>query len=106
MSKLINIWRNSNEYLAVKITDIFGSMEAAWFCLFFTLVPLRWPSTMPFVQYASSGVAQLVLLPLIAVGVAIKSRSSDRQREEDHAALMELVNALHDKHDASHGTDK
>jgi hypothetical protein len=50
---------------------------------------------MPFVQYASSGVLQLIALPLLGVGTVLAARASDRLAKEQHDAVMETVTDLH-----------
>jgi hypothetical protein len=85
-----------NDSIALRSNQIFATMGFFWFCLVFSLIPLKWPATMPFVQYASSGVLQLVALPLLGVGTVLAARSSDRLAKEQHDAVMETVSDLHD----------
>jgi hypothetical protein len=66
-----------------------------WFCLVFSLIPLKWPGSLPFVQYASSGVLQLIALPLLGVGTVLAARASDSLAKEQHDAVMETVADLH-----------
>jgi hypothetical protein len=84
-----------NDGIALRSNAIFATMGFFWFCLIFSLIPLKWPATMPFVQYASSGVLQLVALPLLGVGTVLAARSSDRLAKEQHDAVMETVTTLH-----------
>ena len=81
-----------NDQIAIRANAIFATMGFFWFCLALTLLPLKWPATMPFVQYASSGVLQLVALPLLGVGTILAARSSDQLAKEQHDAVMETVN--------------
>jgi hypothetical protein len=81
-----------NDQIAIRANAIFATMGFFWFCLILTLVPLKWPAAMPFVQYASSGVLQLVALPLLGVGTILAARSSDQLAKEQHDAVMETVN--------------
>ncbi|MDD2704873.1 MAG: hypothetical protein PHU07_06020 [Acidocella sp.] len=81
-----------NDQIAIRANAIFATMGFFWFCLILTLLPLKWPATMPFVQYASSGVLQLVALPLLGVGTLLAARASDRLAKEQHDAVMETVN--------------
>lgn len=81
-----------NDQIAIRANAIFATMGFFWFCLALTLLPLKWPATMPFVQYASSGVLQLVALPLLGVGTILAARSSDKLAKEQHDAVMETVN--------------
>jgi hypothetical protein len=84
-----------NDGIALRSNAIFATMGFFWFCLIFSLIPLKWPATMPFVQYASSGVLQLVALPLLGVGTVLAARASDRLAKEQHDAVMETVSDLH-----------
>jgi hypothetical protein len=84
-----------NDGIALRSNAIFATMGFFWFCLIFSLIPLKWPATMPFVQYASSGVLQLVALPLLGVGTVLAARASDRLAKEQHDAVMETVTNLH-----------
>jgi hypothetical protein len=84
-----------NDGIALRSNQIFATMGFFWFCLIFSLLPLRWPSVMPFVQYASSGVLQLVALPLLGVGTILAARSSDALAKEQHDAVLETVANLH-----------
>lgn len=81
-----------DDQIAIRANAIFASMGFFWFCLALTLLPLKWPAAMPFVQYASSGVLQLVALPLLGVGTILAARSSDQLAKEQHDAVMETVN--------------
>ena len=83
-----------NDQIAVRANAIFATMGFFWFCLILTLLPLKWPVTMPFVQYASSGVLQLIALPLIGVGTILAARSSDKLAKEQHDAVMETVTSM------------
>ncbi len=80
-----------NDQIALRSNQIFATMGFFWFCLVFSLLPLKWPATMPFVQYASSGVLQLIALPLLGVGTILAARSSDQLAKEQHDAVMETV---------------
>jgi hypothetical protein len=80
-----------NAQLAIRSNQVFATMGFFWVCLVFTLIPLRWPATMPFVQYASSGVLQLVALPLIGVGTILAAHSTDEQARNQHEAVMQTM---------------
>jgi hypothetical protein len=84
-----------NDGIALRSNAIFATMGFFWFCLLFSLIPLKWPATLPFVQYASSGVLQLIALPLLGVGTVLAARASDRLAKEQHDAVMETVSDLH-----------
>jgi hypothetical protein len=84
-----------NDAIALRSNAIFATMGFFWFCLIFSLIPLKWPGTMQFVQYASSGVLQLIALPLLGVGTILAARSSDKLAKEQHDAVLETVNNMH-----------
>ncbi|WP_298282483.1 hypothetical protein [Acidocella sp.] len=92
--KIYETLRRINDLIAIRANMVFASMGFFWLCLVFSLLPLKWPATMPFVQYASSGVLQLVALPLIGVGTILAARSSDLLAKEQHDAVMETVNSM------------
>lgn len=83
-----------NDQIAIRANAVFATMGFFWFCLIFALIPLKWPVAMPFVQYASSGVLQLIALPLIGVGTILAARSSDQLAKEQHDAVMETVDSM------------
>ncbi|HQT89690.1 MAG TPA: hypothetical protein PK677_14275 [Acidiphilium sp.] len=92
--------RRFNEWLALRLSTAFATMAAFYAFAALALLPLVWPASMPVVQFVSSGVLQLVALPLLAVAGVLIGRKAEARAEQDHAALMELVGALHEKHDA------
>lgn len=94
----------ANDWLAIKLSAQFATMAAFYVFAVLSLMPLVWPASMAVVQFVSSGVLQLVALPLLAVSSVIIGRKAEARAEQDHAALMELVTALHAKHDAVHGS--
>ena len=84
-----------NDWIAVRANATFATMGFFWFCFVFALLPLKWPSMMPFVQYASSGVLQLVALPLLGVGTILAARSSDAQAKEQHDTILKIAAEMH-----------
>ena len=94
LTRLTKKLHRLNDAIAIRSNLIFASMGFFWLCLVFSLLPLEWPSAMPFVQYASSGVMQLIALPLIGVGTILAARSSDQLGKEQHDAVMETVESM------------
>ena len=92
-----------NDWIAIKANQIFATMGFFWFCLLLSLLPLKWPSTMAFVQYASSGVLQLIALPLLGVGTVLAARASDAVSKEQHDAVMEMVKEMREELSATRG---
>jgi hypothetical protein len=95
-------WRVFNEWLAVHVTTSVSTMACVWIFFVWSMLPLVFDGLRDMVFYVSGGILQLVLLPVIMVGQAKLSAASDIRAIQDHAALIELVNALHDKHDELH----
>ena len=70
------------------------TMWCAYLFFIWAVVPLFIPGLQEFVSYVSQSVIQLVALPLIMVGSCVLSRAQDIRAAEDHAALMEELNAV------------
>jgi len=83
-----------DDQIAIRANAVFATMGFFWFCLILTLIPLKWPAVMPVLQYASSGVLQLIALPLLGVGTILAARASDQLAKEQHDAVMETVNSM------------
>lgn len=79
--------RRFNEWLAVRLSGWFATMACFYGFLLLALIPIGWPRALDVVQFISSGVIQLVALPLLAVAAARNARR---------------INDLHEKHDAAH----
>ena len=84
-----------NTYIAVKITQIVGSMWCAYIFVLITLVslPAAIASHDPIViiSWIAQTFLQLVLLPIIIVGQNVQAAASDERAKHDHATL----NAIH-----------
>ena len=83
--------------------------------LVLALLPLVYPASMAVVQFISSGVLQLIALPLLAVAAKIIQEQQDQHKrdvsalhaKQDAAAEMHVQHAadlaaLHGKHDELH----
>lgn len=70
--------------LALFITEKVGSMGFFFACVVLVTIPLLFTSTMSFVQYLSSGILQLILLPLIIVGQNLQGRHAELRAEHDY----------------------
>jgi hypothetical protein len=90
---MIPLWcRSANVRFIDGANAVLGSSPFLYFCIALVAVPAWWPATLPYAQYISSGVIQLVALPLLGI-----SAKKSGERHADHA--REIQN-LHDKHDA------
>ena len=83
-----------NEIIAENTTRAVGTMWCVYTFAILVLLPFGWPNLMAAIQYISSGFLQLVLLPLLMVGSAILSRSSEAMRIADHKLLMDEIQML------------
>jgi len=83
-----------NERIALIVTRYVGTMWCAYAFLFLAMLPVFVPSTEIWVQYTSSAVLQLILLPLIMVGQALEGRAAEQRAVQDHAAIMEILKEI------------
>ena len=83
--------------LAAWITSHVSTMSFFWLCFILVTIPLIWKSSMPTVQYISSGYLQLILLPILGIGQAMQTRHAELMAQSDYAvnlkaeALMETL---------------
>ncbi|MCX6705225.1 MAG: DUF1003 domain-containing protein [Candidatus Woesebacteria bacterium] len=75
---------SKTDKIALFITTRIGTMGFFYFCLALVSLPLIFSSTMPVVQYLSSGYLQLILLPLILVGQNLQSRHAELRAQHDY----------------------
>lgn len=68
---------------AMFITNKVGTMGFFFICCVLVVVPLIVASTLPVVQYISSGILQLILLPLIMVGQNLQGRYTEIRAQHD-----------------------
>lgn len=85
-----------NDWVAVKISDMFSTMGCFWAFCILALIPLVVPKLLPEVQFISSGFLQLVALPLLAVAAKINNDQA-KQHQQDLALLHEKHDALHER---------
>ena len=70
--------------LALFVTRKVGTMGFFYFCLVLVTLPLFFRSTLPVIQYLSSGYLQLLLLPLILVEQNLQSRHAELRAQHDY----------------------
>ncbi|MFA5932815.1 MAG: DUF1003 domain-containing protein [Microgenomates group bacterium] len=68
---------------AMFITNIVGTMGFFLICCMLVLIPLFVTSTLPVIQYVSSGILQLIFLPLIMVGQNLQGRYAEIRAQHD-----------------------
>lgn len=70
--------------MALRITKIVGTMNFFYLCLALVTIPFIFRSTLPVIQYVSSGFLQLLLLPLILVGQNLQSKHAELRAQHDY----------------------
>ena len=75
---------SKTDKIALFITRRVGTMGFFYFCLVLVVLPLVFTSTMPIVQYVSSGFLQLILLPLILIGQNLQGRHAELRAQHDY----------------------
>ena len=91
-----------NESVAMGGTKVFGSMWTAYaFCLWGLLgmLPGLPKAFTDLVLLVSSAWIQLWALPLIMVGGIVLNRASEARAAEDHAAILEELQLMHEAHE-------
>lgn len=86
--------RRFNDWLALRLSAAFSTMACFYAFLILSLLPLVWHNSMEVVQFISSGVLQLVALPLLAVAAKVINDKADQHAKE--------ISDLHEKHDKLH----
>ncbi len=70
--------------IALAVTKIVGTMTFFYACVALVTIPLLFRSSLPVVQYISSGFLQLILLPLILVGQNLQGRHAELRAQHDY----------------------
>lgn len=106
---MINLHRHAVRANSLAIFALAAAIETSicvWAFLILPLIPIAWPSSMPVIQFVSSGVLQLVALPILAVAgrksnaeVLALIRETHDMTMETHADVKESVALLHKKLD-------
>lgn len=68
---------------ALFVTERVGSMGFFFACLALVAIPIVFNSALPTIQYVSSGILQLILLPLILIGQNLQGRHAELRAEHD-----------------------
>ena len=87
--------RDINNRMAILIAAWFCSMTCFYACCALLLVPVVYPPSMELVQFISSGVIQLIALPILGVSNAVSTMQIMKFLEEMH----KVNTALNDKFD-------
>ena len=92
---------NFNNWLAVKITDVVGTMWCAYIFAILALISLPQAiqsGTSALIGWIAQTFLQLVLLSIIMVGQKVAAEKSDRQLEQtyyDAEALLQISDDMH-----------
>ena len=88
MQKIKTTVTQINEWIAVNSTLAMSTMWMVYVFMILSVLPFFIPAWKDVIGYISSSILQLTALPLIMVGQAILSRSSDARAQQDHETLM------------------
>jgi hypothetical protein len=80
-----------NDTMAANVTLAMGTMWCVYLFLVWSLLPLIVTGSQQIVFYVSSGVLQLVCLPLIIVSQHVLNRARTMRAAQDHAAVMQVL---------------
>lgn len=83
-----------------------ATSACVWAFLGLSLLPTVWTKTLAVVQFASSGVLQLVALPVLGVQNKIESANLAKQMQEQHDATIEILKEVHQMHKELHASLK
>ena len=75
---------SKTDKVALFITNKIGTMGFLYACIILVTVPLLLPTTIPVIQYMSSGYLQLILLPLILIGQNLQGRHAELRAQHDY----------------------
>lgn len=87
-----------NNWLAVRITLAVSTMWMFYAFALYGFIPLFFPSAQDKILYWSN-YAQLVFLPLIAVGTAVLGKTAEKQQSETHDTVMEQFELIKEELD-------
>jgi len=75
-----------------------ATSACVWAFLALSLIPLVWVKVIAIIQFISSGVLQLVALPVLGVQNKMESTRLALQMQEQHDATMAILKELHQMH--------
>jgi hypothetical protein len=100
----LNTVKSGNNWFAFKLAALFASIWCFWIFLILSLAPLAFPSYLNVIQFVSSGVLQLIALPLLAYTSDQGTRVTTVLMQETHDVLIEYLKEMREKQDAIHAT--
>ena len=90
--------RSHSAALIAATAAALATPECVWAFLAIARLPAAWPASLNVVQFVSSGVLQLVALPVLAVAGSLDARRLARQADEQHRAAMAMLAEMHAIH--------
>ena len=92
--------RAFNEWFAIQATDKFGTMGMFWLFVVWSFAPYipLLTGAREAILYVSSGVIQLIALPLLMVGQNLVGRAAEVRAQADHEMICQelaAIKALH-----------
>lgn len=94
--------RRINTAIITATAGALATSACVWAFLALSVLPAVWPASLDVVQFISSGVLQLVALPVLAVAANLDNRRLAKQAREQHAATMKLLAEVHALHRSLH----
>ena len=95
-----------NDWLAVKITQVVGTVWTVYAFSLLVTIPVFVHSLQESILYFSSSVLQLILLPAIMVGQSLMNKRSEKRAEADHKMIMDLIKEVHNLKSLVQGDNK
>ena len=92
------MFQKINDKIAIQATKYFGSMPMFWLLTVWAFLPLI-PALEIYketILYISSGLIQLIALPLLLVGQQLLNKDSEKRAFQDHITLNEQFKSLND----------
>lgn len=85
-----------NEWIALRTVAAMSTMGCVYLFLLWSFLPSINKDWEQFALYVSSGIIQLVALPLIMVGQSIEGKRTRMLSEQNHKMLDEILDRLRD----------
>lgn len=97
-----SILRRINEVFISGCAAAIETSACVWSFTILPLIPLAWPAALLTVQFISSGLLQLVALPVLAVSGKRQADRLAKQAKEQHDAVMEILDDVRTMMDEIH----
>ena len=94
---IMKTWNAINNYIAVKITNIVGTMECAYLFAMLAIwggIGVDWHNSLQIVQWVSQTFLQLVLLSVIMVAQNLLGTDAEKRSEQDHEMLKQQTETI------------